>query len=73
MFFGPTKELLWRVAERVVGRLRAQDNLRRFRVIAWCIGRLVLELRAATERAYTPGGIGFRQAEDSFNSQRSVP
>lgn len=45
---------------------RTKKNLKRFRCIAKCIGRLSIALAAARERAYAPGGIGYREAAADF-------
>ena len=71
-FFGPTRELIRRVALRIH---RVHINLRRFRRVAWRVAYLGMSLREAharaSERANVPGGLGFQAAMASFDEHRA--
>ena len=51
------------------GALTLHMRMKRFRMVAKVIGRLVLLQRRAAERAYAPGGRGFEMCRDHFNAE----
>ena len=72
LFFGPTRELL-RTRALAHPSVRALRNLRRFRCIVWAVAKLLILEREARERVNAPGGVGFLQAQASFQFNSSRP
>ena len=46
--------------------------MRRLRLFAWVAGRVLLWHARAAERAYAPGGLGFKEAQAEFKAHASV-
>ena len=69
---GSTRELL-RTRALAHPSVRALRNLRRFRCIVWAVAKLLILEREARERVNAPGGVGFLQAQASFQFNSSRP